>query len=87
MEAARNLAPGCDTLRCKRVREMRVAEAQRQEKEARTQKQKYKPPPCTLMRTIVTNLCVDEELLPTVLDNSSRAQSHRPIPGAIEPSA
>ena len=55
--------------------------------EARMEKQKYKPPPCTLMRTIVTNLCVDEEVPPTVLDNSSRAQSHRPIPGAIEPSA
>ena len=30
--------------------------------EARTQKQKYKPPPCTLMRTIVTTLCVDGKL-------------------------
>ena len=63
------------------------------------EKQKYKPPPCTLMRTIVTNLYVDEPLdtlmrtrvtnlcVDEVLDNSSRTQSHRPIPGAIEPSA
>ena len=29
----------------------------------------------------------DVDELQTVLDNSSRAQSHRPIPGAIEPSA
>ena len=54
--------------------------------EARTQKQKYKPPPCTLMRTIVTTLCVDEEVLPTVLDNSTRAQSQTQQNPATTPS-
>lgn len=50
ISAARNLAAGCDTLRCQRVREIRVKAAQEEERQQKQQEQRALPgaPPAPL---------------------------------------